>query len=275
MRIQHVPRPCRKGGNLAVLRAVITGLFILAIPVSLIATNIRVAVSEQRVYDYSVKTYDAASRSGIPESELIQANGEIHHYLTAEDPPPLAINVTNSRGVSGSLFTAKETAHMADVRDLVQMAFTVQVISAAVVLTLATLLLVLGPPRLLAIAGLGGALLTGGVLALAGIAIASGFDSLWTEFHVLAFSNDFWALDPSRDHLIQMYPEAFWQEITALIVVATLLEASLMVGAASAYLILGGRQRRMPVLWPGLALAGRARHSRPKLPSPTPKHYFR
>src|SRR5207247_9541713 len=114
--------------------------------------------------DCSVKTYDAASRSGIPESELIQANGEIHHYLTAEDPPPLAINVTNSRGVSGSLFTAKETAHMADVRDLVQMAFTVQVISAAVVLTLATLLLVLGPPRLLAIAGLGGALLTGGVL---------------------------------------------------------------------------------------------------------------
>src|SRR5438093_603825 len=252
MRIQHVPRPCRKGGNLAVLRAVITGLFILAIPIALIATNIRVAVSEQRVYNYSVKTYDAASRSGIPESELLRANSEIHGYLTAQDPSALAINVTNSRGVSGPLFTAKETAHMADVRDLVQMLFTLQVLSAAVVLTLGTILLVLGPPRVLASAALCGALLTGGILALAGIAITSGFDSAWTEFHVVAFSNDFWALDPSRDHLIQMYPEAFWQDVTALIVFATLLEALLVAALASAYVVAGGRQRRVPVWWPRL-----------------------
>ena len=106
MRVQRVPRGA-EGGYLAVIRAAIIALFILAIPVALIATNIRVAVSEQRVYDYSVKTYDAASRSGIPESELLRANGEIHRFLTAQDPPPLAINVTNSRGVSGSLFTAK------------------------------------------------------------------------------------------------------------------------------------------------------------------------
>ncbi len=260
---------------MAIIRAVTIGLFILAIPVALIATNIRVAVSEQRVYDYSVKRYDAAAGSNIPESELLRANGEIHRYLTAEDQKPLAINVTNSRGVSGSLFTAKETAHMADVRDLVAMLFTVQVISAAVVMTLAVILVVLATPRVLAAAALWGALLTGGVLALAGIAIASGFDSAWTEFHVLAFSNDFWALDPSRDHLIQMYPEAFWQDITALIVFATLLEASLIAGFASAYIVMSRRERRKPVLWPGLANARAARNARPKAALPRPGHYFR
>jgi integral membrane protein (TIGR01906 family) len=260
---------------LALVRALTIGFFILAIPVALIATNIRVAVSEQGVYDYSVKNYDGAADSGIPESELLRANGEIHRYLTAEDARPLAINVTNVRGVSGPLFTAKETAHMADVRDLVQNLFPVQVIAVVAVLTLATLLLVISPPRTLAIAALCGSLLTSGVLAVAGLAVASGFDSVWTEFHVLAFQNDFWALDPNTDHLIQMFPEAFWRDITALIVSATLLEASLIAGAAWGYIILSGRERRKPVLWPGLALAGRARSSTPKIASSRPKHIFR
>jgi len=233
------------------------------------------AVSEQRVYDYSVKTYDAAAVSSIPESELLQANGQIHRYLTTQDPPPLAIDVTNRRGVSGPLFTAKETAHMADVQNLVQTLFTVQVISAASTLTLAVLLLVLAGPRALAIAALGGALLTGGVLALAGLAFTTGFDSAWTQFHVLAFSNDLWSLDPSKDHLIQMFPEAFWRDITAVLVFATLAEASLMAGGAATYLVLAGRERRRPVIWPGLATAGAARRIRPRTASPRPGHYFR
>jgi integral membrane protein (TIGR01906 family) len=260
---------------LTLVRALTIGLLILAMPVALIATNIRVAVSEQRVYDYSVKNYDGALVSGIPESELLRANGEIHRYLTFDDPPPLAINVTNIRGANGPLFTAKETAHMADVRELVQNVFLVQVIAVAAVLTLATLLLVVSSVRTLAIAALGGSLLTCGVLAVAGLAAASGFDSAWTEFHVLAFQNDFWALDPNIDHLIQMFPEAFWRDITALIVSATLLEASLIAGGAWGYVTLSGRKRRKPVLWPGLALAGQARHSTPKIASPRPKHIFR
>jgi len=249
-------------------------MFILAIPIALIATNIRVSISEQRVYDYSVKHYDAAEVSNIPEPELLRANEEIHRYLTAQGPAPLAVNVTNARGVRGPLFTAKETAHMADVRDLVQTLFNVQVVAAALALTLAVLLLVFAGPRALAIAALGGALLTGGVLALAGVAFASGFNSAWTQFHVLAFSNDFWALDPSRDHLIQMFPDAFWRDITALIVFAALVEASLLAGAAATYLVLAGRERRKPVLWPGLATAGAAHRRRPTTAAPRVGHYF-
>ena len=152
-----------KGGFLAAIRAGLIALFVLAVPVALIATNIRIAVSEQRVYDYAVSTYDAAAVSGIPESELLRANRQIHRYLTIQDPPPLAIDVTNRPGVSGPLFTAKETAHMADVQNLVQTLFTVQVISAASTLTLAVLLLVFAGPRALAIAALGGATLVVGV----------------------------------------------------------------------------------------------------------------
>ncbi len=260
---------------MGLFRVLIIALFILAIPVALITTNIRIAVSEQRVYDYSIRTYGAAAASGIPEAELLKANGEIKRYLTEEDPGPLAIKVRNSRGVSGPLFSAKETAHMGDVRDLVQVLFQVQVIAVAAVLTLAVMMLVIWPPRALAMAALCGALLTGCILGAAAVVAASGFDSAWSEFHVLAFSNDFWQLDPDTDHLIQMFPEAFWQEITTLIVMATLLEALLIVGIAASYLLLSRPKGLERLALPAPALAGAAGHSRPKLPATSPRHYFR
>ena len=260
---------------MGLFRALTIALFILAIPVALITTNIRIAVSEQRVYDYSVRTYGAAAASGIPEAELLRANGEINRYLTSEDPGPLAIEVSNSRGVSGPLFSAKETAHMGDVRNLVQLLFQAQIIAVAAVLTLAVIMLVIWPPRALAMAALCGALLTGGILGAAGVVAASGFDSVWSEFHVLAFSNDFWQLDPDTDHLIQMFPETFWQEITTLIVVATLLEALLLLGTAAAYLLLSRPRELERLALPAPAVAGAAGHSRPKLAAPSPRHYFR
>lgn len=260
---------------MGLFRVLVIILFILAIPVALITTNIRVAISEKAVYDYSVRNYDAAAVSGIPEAELLRANGEIQHYLTADDPGPLAVKVTNSRSVTEPLFSARETAHMADVRDLVQTLFTVQVFTVAAVLTLAVIMLVMWPMRALAMASLCGALLTGGILGVAGLVVASGFDSAWSEFHVLAFSNDFWQLDPDTDHLIQMFPEAFWQEITALIVLATLLEALLIAGAGAVYLLLSRPREPVRLALPAPDVAGAAGHARPKLVTPRPRHYFR
>src|SRR5437867_7839481 len=99
-----------RGRPLGLFRCLIVGAFILAVPLALITTNIRIAVSQQRVYDYSVRNYDAARISGIPESELLRANGEINRYLTADDAGHLAITVTARTGHEGSLFNARETA---------------------------------------------------------------------------------------------------------------------------------------------------------------------
>jgi integral membrane protein (TIGR01906 family) len=267
--------PGRERGALALVRSLVIGLFILAVPVALITTNIRVAVSEQGVYDYSVRNYGASEASGIPQAELLRANGEIRDYLTADNAGPLAIRVRNNTGIGGPLFNARETAHMADVRDLVQVTFAVQLGSVLLVLALAVVMLMMWPPRALAMAVLCGALLTGGLVGAAGLVVASGFDSAWTEFHVFAFSNDLWQLDPQSDHLIQMFPEAFWQKITTLIVAATLLEALLMTGASAAYLLISRSQDVERIPLPTPALAGPEGHARPKLPTPNPRHYYR
>ena len=274
----------RPAADKGLLRVLLVGALILALPVALITTTIRVAISEQALYDYSVRNYGAEEASGISESQLIRANAEIRDYLVTDDPPPLAPQVTDASGESGALFSAKETAHMADVRDLVQAMFLAQVISVVLVLGAVAALVVLWPVRVLAAGLLYGSLLTGAVLGTAGIMAMTGFDSAWSDFHGIAFSNDLWQLDPDEDALIQMFPEEFWYEATMLIGLAVIFQAFLIAAASSAYLLLT-RERtdaadRLPPApeLPGREghaqeLPGRAGHQR--IAPPNPRHYVR
>jgi hypothetical protein len=65
---------------LGLFRALTIGAFILAVPLALITTNIRIAISEQPVYDYAVGTTAPKMR---PASRvwLLAANDQIHDYL--------------------------------------------------------------------------------------------------------------------------------------------------------------------------------------------------
>ena len=224
--------------ELGMLRTLVVAVLVVAIPVALITTTIRVAVSEQAVYDFSVREYGASFSAGIPEAELIRANARIRDYLVRSGAGPLAIEVEDANGEQVSLFNARETGHMADVRDLVHMMFVVQIGSVALVLSLVVLMAVLWPPRVLAAGLLYGSLLTGAIIGGAGLLAFTGFDSAWSQFHGIAFSNDLWRLDPDTDHLIQMFPEDFWFEITTVIGGFVVLEAFLVAGASSIYLIL-------------------------------------
>jgi integral membrane protein (TIGR01906 family) len=264
------------------LRVILVGLFIVALPIALITTTIRVAISEQAIYDYSVRHYDAERVSGISESELIRANGEIRDYLVKSDPGPLAPKVTNSDGQDERLFNAKETIHMADVRDLVQLMFTAQLLAVAASLALAALIVSFWSARVLAVGLLYGASLVGVVLGVGGALAMTGFDAAWSEFHVIAFTNDLWQLDPDTDHLIQMFPERFWQQVTLWIGGAIILQALVIAVLSAAYLLLTRERVERPVHEAREAVAaenrpelpGRAGHA-PRLAPPNPRHYIR
>ncbi len=250
------------GPLIVLLRLATVAALVLAIPLALFTTNVRIAVSQQRVYDYSVREYSAADAAGIPELELLRANAEIRQYLTASHPGPLSLSVSDNEGDLVPLFGARETAHMADVRSLVQSMFTFQALAIIAVPSLLIATLVLWSPRALAAAALCGSLMTIGVLTLAGAAVMTGFDSTWSQFHVVAFSNDLWQLNPATDHLIQMFPEVFWQDMVLLIGEITLAQAILIAGCAAAYLVLS--QPRPVILQepPAVEVAGPAGHAR-------------
>src|SRR5258708_22568225 len=104
----------KRRSELGLLRMIVVGLFVLAVPIALITTTIRVAVSERAFYDYAVQDYGAQQTSGIPASGLTRANGQVRDYLVSPNAGPIAITVTDDAGVSGPLFNARETVHLTD-----------------------------------------------------------------------------------------------------------------------------------------------------------------
>lgn len=262
---------------MGLFRALTIGAFILLVPLVLVTTNIRIAISEKAVYDYSVRHYGAERASGISEAELIFANGQINDYLVHGRSGALSITVIDQGGDAVPLFNIRETAHMADVRDLVQVLFGVQIVAVGALMGLAVMMLVLWPPRALAAAALYGSVLTAIILGLASMIAMSGFDAAWSQFHVIAFANDFWELDPDTDHLIQMFPEAFWFDVTMMIGVGTLFEAVLISGGSVAYLVLSRTKEEPKVIpeeRPELPRPQLAAHP-PRIAPPDPRHYLR
>jgi integral membrane protein (TIGR01906 family) len=72
------------------------------------------------------------------------------------------------------------------------------------------------------------------VLGTLGLVVLTGFDAAFERFHLIAFDNDLWQLDPDTDRLIQMFPEGFWYDVTLWVAVATSVELiALAIGSAA------------------------------------------
>lgn len=82
------------------------------------------------------------------------------------------------------------------------------------------------------------------VVALIAAAMLLAFHLLFTQFHLLSFTNDLWMLDPRTDRLLLMFPDGFWFDVALGVGILTFLEALLI--ALLGYIVLrlrGGRLR--------------------------------
>lgn len=229
--------PRRRSGARWLVRAGAV-LFVVSLPVALVGSNVRYLFGEQRLYTFAVNRYDAPAVTGIPKPELLRATRELRAYLFGPDEN-LHIEVTDTAGTTGPLFSPRETLHMRDVRALVQGIFRAQEVALVVVIGYPLLRIALDRRRgLRDVAGLTWLTALGFNLIGAAFAVTAvlGFDRLFTEFHLLSFSNDAWQLDPARDHLGQLFPFEFWQIATGLLVGMTLLETAALAIAARLYL---------------------------------------
>lgn len=212
-------------------------LFVIALPIALITTNVRIAVNEPRVYQYAIDHYGAVKTTGIDRVQLLDAGAELREYFN-NDEREIFIRVERN-GQSTSLYNARETAHLRDVKTLMQGAFRVQ--EATVVFLLAYVVAVFiwareGTLRTLAAQVLVACVLSLAVIGGVGALAVSGFDQSFDQFHEVAFDNDLWRLDPDKDRLIQMFPEEFWQDISLWVGLGTLAELGALTLVAALYL---------------------------------------
>jgi integral membrane protein (TIGR01906 family) len=219
----------------------------------LITSNVRWAANEPRLYEYSFEHYDAEARTGVARAELDSSARDLVRYFS--DERPTIQTLVTREGQRVPLYSERETSHLRDVKDLFRTVFRAQEASLAFVLAYVVGFFVWAGEaslRRLARTVLAASLATVALLGAAGVGALVGFDDLWTRFHLLAFTNDLWRLDPDTDHLIQMFPEDFWLDATLLVAGLTAAEALALLAASTAYLRLRLRWwTAVPVGQPG------------------------
>jgi len=191
------------------LTGLVSLVFVLLLPLLIIGTSLRSLVTDRNYILQGFRDNDVAAVTGLDDPQLQRIADAFVAYFQAP-PGQIQMQVT-AFGQPRLLFNDREVAHMEDVQALIQFFLRLQVIAGiAVIVRIAVALVVersavnLGRDMLLSTALMVALVVVIGVLSLI------DFDSLWIRFHQIAFRNDLWELDPTRDYLIMLFPEPFW-----------------------------------------------------------------
>jgi integral membrane protein (TIGR01906 family) len=201
------------------VRGLVSVAFVLLLPLLIIGTSLRGLVTDRDLMLRGFRDNQVAATTGLDDAQLQRIADAFVAYF--QGPAGQIQMQVTAFGQSRPLFNDKEVAHMEDVQSLIQFFLRMQIVAAAVVV----LRLVVAVASDRATAPIGRELLWSTALmvvlvALVGVLSLMDFDALWTRFHQIAFRNDLWQLDPSRDYLIMLFPEPFW--FTATIRMATI-----------------------------------------------------
>ncbi|MEX2247577.1 MAG: TIGR01906 family membrane protein [Dehalococcoidia bacterium] len=225
-------------------RALATTVFILALPVALVTSNVRLLINAPLVYSYSFDRYDAEDATGLSRSDIDATAGALRGYFNSGEKT--FYHEVTEGGLKEPVFNARETRHMQDVKRIVSWTNRVQEVAAMYVLAYVVACFIWvrdGSLRQLAGQALAGLALGLAAVGAAGIAAVVSFDAAWDRFHAVIFSGGSWQFDPATDHLIQMFPEAFWRDAVLFLGAMCAVEAFLIAAASVVYLM-GTRSER-------------------------------
>lgn len=202
----------RRGLQERALQRLTTPLLACSMPFLLLTSAIRVEMNSLRLYLRGFRVYDVAQATGLSDQQLEQAaNGLIRYFNSLVASPQMI--VSNGTGIQFDLFHDYELIHLADVKVLFAANSVLQGFSLLLVTALVLTGLALGRRRGV-LQGLQlGSVLTLILLAAAAFAFLTDFSQMFVLFHLVAFDNSFWLLDPLTDYLVMLFPFNFWQDM--------------------------------------------------------------
>ena len=198
---------------LVTIVSVLAGLFIIT---GIFGEVLSACCLDEGFFIREYEKMDTAEDMGMSHEELMEATHVLLDYLK-DKRDDISLEVT-VRGEKVEMFDERETLHMIDVKALYLNAIALTRILGATGLLAFILLLILKKTRRQALKGYHlGNMLFLGLIAILGIYALIDFDSFWTNFHYVFFTNDLWILYPD-ERLIQMVPQQFFSDLVARIV---------------------------------------------------------
>jgi|TARA_Y100000310_G_scaffold68970_1_gene64281 integral membrane protein (TIGR01906 family) len=186
-------------------------LLFIFLPLTLLLINAQFLVLNQSFYEKEFIKHDVY----IHFEEL--SKEEIDSEVTS------TILFLKGKGeLSSDFFNNKEKQHLHDVRSLLKD----YKVSTFILIGITLFLIFL--TRKDRNAFVYACMVTIGVLLLILFLVSINFSTIFTKFHEVSFPNDLWLLNPEKDNLINLFPQAFFYDTFFLIGRNTLLSALLL-----------------------------------------------
>jgi len=177
----------------------------------LILFSVFTVVNEPGFYSRQYVQNGADKDTGMSFEDLDKATVMLLDYLN--DKRDDLDMQAEEFGKMAETFDEREKSHMVDVKALYQNFATVMYILLGAVAVIFIYLFVKDRQNFLTglQKGCTTALIIAVVLCVAfSLAYTAGFNTFWTMFHKVMFSNDLWLLDPRVSTMINMFPLNFW-----------------------------------------------------------------
>jgi len=224
--------------KLRVLGIVAKWLFILCLPLLLLTASIGWVANSLWLYKDGFEKYNVSQPTGLAEAELEKAASGLISYFNSDDEY-ISLTVMKD-GEPFELFNQREVIHLKDVKGLIWLDYRLFLGTLIYVLAYAGVSLFWRKReywRRLAWGVVGGSSITLGIIVALGIvSMLVDFREAFTQFHFLAFTNELWMLDPTKDYMIMLFPEGFWYDVTLLCGGITAGLAVILGGVAGVYL---------------------------------------
>jgi len=214
-------------------------LFMVCLSILVVTATIAFEFNSLWLYKNGFQKYNISQTTGLAEAELDKAARGLISYLNS-DEEYISLTVIKD-GRPFELFNQREVAHLKDVKGLIRLDYRLLLGTAIYVGVYAGICLWWRRRRYwrrLAWGVVGGSSIALGMMLALGIgSTVLDFGQLFTQFHLFAFTNELWMLDPTRDYLIMLFPEGFWYDIAMLFAkIITLGIAGTLCGVAGRYL---------------------------------------
>jgi len=196
------------------------------VPVLCLCTCLRLEMNSPSLYNQGFVRDDISASTGLPATQLDAVTTRLIRYFNSLDATP-QMRVTTQSGSTFDLFHDYEVVHLEDVKRLFAFNSSLQALSLLLLLALCAVGLSQSRRAEVAAGLRKGSLCTLGLLAVTGTLFMADFDWAFVGFHLVAFDNSFWQLNPSTDYLVRLFPWGFWQDMSLLAGIAT----GLMAGA--------------------------------------------
>ena len=192
--------------------------FVMMLILLLLFTNVQQITFNRDYYDNQYEKYQIPQSIGISKPDLMIATDNLLNYMDG-NREDIDFQMT-IKGVQQEFFSERDKLHMIDVKDLFVQGKLIRNIAFAYSVVFAFAFFLISKnkrkefSKLLIYTFIGGLI----PILLLGILMSIDFYKYFTIFHEIFFDNDWWQLEPAKDRLINMYPEAFFSDIAFKIV---------------------------------------------------------